>query len=262
MMSNGARIKLMKHFASSYSYIYNQALALHNKEYAEDSSTTFSWTKWCKQITQWKFDKDKQWLKIVPFNIIQQSIINLNCAFHKFFKKLTRYPRFKKKGHEGSFRMPNKFTVEQPIHPATNMAGLDMGIIRLATLSDGSIFEPVNSSRMNRIKLARYQRAMTRKVLRSNNWHKQRKKISRLMHRIANIIKDHLHKTTSSISKNHVIVVMEDLRVNKMRKSAKGIIENPGRNVKVKSGLNRSILDQAWYKFRRQLEYKLSWQRG
>ncbi|MCK4855804.1 MAG: transposase, partial [Bacteroidales bacterium] len=38
--------------------------------------------------------------------------------------------------------------------------------------------------------------------------------------------------------------------------------EDPGRNVKAKSGLNKSILDQGWYEFRRQLEYKLFWQGG
>ena len=42
-----------------------------------------------------------------------------------------------------------------------------------------------------------------------------------------------------------------------MSKSAKG-----GRNVKQKSGLNRSILDQSWSEFRRQLEYKLAWNGG
>jgi len=36
----------------------------------------------------------------------------------------------------------------------------------------------------------------------------------------------------------------------------------PGRNVKQKSGLNRSILDQAWGEFRRQLEYKQAWSGG
>ncbi|WP_139342682.1 transposase, partial [Shigella sonnei] len=33
----------------------------------------------------------------------------------------------------------------------------------------------------------------------------------------------------------------------------------PGRNVRAKSGLNRSILDQGWYEMHRQLEYKQLW---
>lgn len=34
------------------------------------------------------------------------------------------------------------------------------------------------------------------------------------------------------------------------------------KGVRAKSGLNRSILDQGWYEFRRQLEYKLAWKGG
>ena len=47
-----------------------------------------------------------------------------------------------------------------------------------------------------------------------------------------------------------------------MSKSARGSIETPGRNVSAKSGLNKSILDQGWHEFKRQLEYKLTWRGG
>jgi len=52
------------------------------------------------------------------------------------------------------------------------------------------------------------------------------------------------------------MIVIEDLKVGNMSRSAKGNVDNPGVSVKAKSGLNRSILDQGWYEFRRQLEYK------
>ena len=55
---------------------------------------------------------------------------------------------------------------------------------------------------------------------------------------------------------------VEDLRVRNMSKSAAGMIEAPWRNVKAKSGLNKAILDQGWFEFRRQLEYKLAWNGG
>ncbi len=47
-----------------------------------------------------------------------------------------------------------------------------------------------------------------------------------------------------------------------MSHSAKGTTEHPGKQVKAKSGLNKSILDQGWYELRRQLEYKSSWRGG
>ena len=47
-----------------------------------------------------------------------------------------------------------------------------------------------------------------------------------------------------------------------MSKSAAGTVSQPGRNVRAKSGLNRSILDQGWYEMRRQLAYKQLWRGG
>ncbi len=63
-------------------------------------------------------------------------------------------------------------------------------------------------------------------------------------------------------SKNHALVVIEDLKVRNMSRSASGTVEAPGKCVRAKSSLNKSILDQGWYEFRRQLAYKLAWLGG
>lgn len=152
--------------------------------------------------------------------------------------------------------------VEQPVHPATSIVGLDAGVTLFATLSDGTMFEPVNVFRKNAVKLAKYQRCLSRKTKFSNNWKKQKQKISRLHQRVAHARNDFLHKTSTAISKNHAMIVIEDLKVTNMSKSAAGTVEAPGRSVKAKSGLNKSILDQGWGKFRRQLEYKQAWRGG
>lgn len=152
--------------------------------------------------------------------------------------------------------------VEQPVHPSTTIVGLDAGVTLFATLSDGSMFEPVNAFGKNTVKLAKYQRGLSRKTKFSNNWKKQKQKITRLHQRIAHTRNDFLHKTSNIISKNHAMVVIEDLKVTNMSKSASGTIEAPGRCVKAKSGLNKSILDQGWGEFRRQLEYKQAWRGG
>ena len=47
-----------------------------------------------------------------------------------------------------------------------------------------------------------------------------------------------------------------------MSRSAKANIDEHSRNVKAKSGLNKSILDQEWGIFRAQLKYTLDWNRG
>ncbi|MEX6425434.1 RNA-guided endonuclease InsQ/TnpB family protein [Providencia manganoxydans] len=155
-----------------------------------------------------------------------------------------------------------EYEIADPVHNAESMVGLDAGVTKLATLSDGKIYPPVNSFKASQRKLATLQRQLSRKVKFSANWKKQKRKIQRLHSHIANIRKDYLHKTTTEISKNHAMIVIEDLKVSNMSKSAKGTAEQRGRNVRAKSGLNRSILDQGWYEMRRQLEYKQLWRGG
>jgi putative transposase len=151
--------------------------------------------------------------------------------------------------------------VEKPI-PKGGAVGIDMGIARFATLSDGTFYAPINSFKRHQIALRKAQQAMSRKVKFSKNWEKAKIRIQRIYTRIANIRRDFLHKTSTAISKSHAIVCIEDLQVQNMSKSAAGTVDAPGKNVRAKSGLNKSILDQGWYEFRRQLEYKLTWNGG
>ena len=143
--------------------------------------------------------------------------------------------------------------------PAPNggMVGIDMGITRFATLSDGSFVEPVSSFKRHQDALRKAQQALSRKVKFSRNWLKAKRKIQKLHHRIANVRRNFLHQTSSQISKNHAIVCIEDLQVKNMSSTAK-----KGRRSFSKTGLNRSILDQGWGEFRRQLDYKLAWNGG
>ena len=155
-----------------------------------------------------------------------------------------------------------EYEKEEAIPTAQSAVGIDMGIIRFATLSDGTYYEPVNSFKRHQAALRKAQQSMNRKEKFSNNWQKARTKVQKIHSRIADIRKDYLHKVSTAISKSHAMVCMEDLQVRNMSGSASGTRESPGRNVRAKSGLNKSILDQGWYEFRRQLEYKLTWNGG
>lgn len=140
--------------------------------------------------------------------------------------------------------------------------GIDLGIARFATLSNRDFFEPLNAFKTYKGKLAKLQQGLKNKTKFSQNWQKLKAKMARLHHKIANCRKDFLHQTSNHISKNHAMVYIEDLQVSNMSKSAKGTAETHGKNVKQKSGLNRAILDQSWFEFRRQLDYKTQWRGG
>jgi putative transposase len=152
--------------------------------------------------------------------------------------------------------------VEQPLPTTTSAIGIDVGIARFATMSDGSYIAPLNSFKKHEQRLARYQRRMSHKVKFSHNWKKAKAKVQKIHTSIANARKDFIHKATTTISKNHALVCIEDLQVRNMSRSSKGNREQHGRMVRQKSGLNRSILDQGWGEFRRQLDYKMLWSGG
>ena len=152
--------------------------------------------------------------------------------------------------------------VELPATQATTAIGIDLGIARFATLSDGSYIAPLNSFKSKAAKLAKYQRRMAHKQKFSNNWKKAKAKVQKIHAQIANARRDFLHKATTTISQNHAMVFIEDLQVQNMSKSAAGTAENHGKNVAQKSGLNKAILDQGWGEFRRQLDYKTAWNGG
>ena len=154
-----------------------------------------------------------------------------------------------------------EFEYEIPTHKGGEI-GIDMGVARFATLSNGEFFEPLNAFKTYKGKLAKLQKRLKNKVKFSQNWQKLKAKITKLHHKITNCRKDFLHKISTQISKNHAMIYIEDLQVSNMSKSAKGTVEAHGKNVKQKSGLNRSILDQSWFEFRRQLDYKTQWQGG
>ena len=152
--------------------------------------------------------------------------------------------------------------VPDPVHGSTKQVGGDRGINSFLALSDGTLIQPLNAFKSAARKLARMQRQLARKVKFSENWKKCKAIITRFHSKIAAMRKDFLQKLSTIIAKNHGLVVLEDLKIGNMTASATGSIEAPSRKVRQKSGLNRSILDQGWGEFARQLQYKLKWLGG
>ncbi|MGC8530256.1 MAG: RNA-guided endonuclease InsQ/TnpB family protein, partial [Leptospirillia bacterium] len=62
----------------------------------------------------------------------------------------------------------------------------------------------------------------------------------------------------SAVALTQAVVFVEDLKIRTMSRSARGWVESPGKNVRQKAGLNRSILSRGWGTFLTLLEYKLA----
>jgi putative transposase len=167
-----------------------------------------------------------------------------------------------RKGDRWFASIQTEIEVEQPIHPSKSSVGIDLGISRFATDTDGSFVEPLNALKRREYRLRRYQRRMARKKKFSKNWKKAKFLVQKQYQKVGDSRRDFLQKTSTSFSKNHAIIVLEDLKVSNMSASASGTLAKPGKHVRQKSGLNKAILDQGWAEFRRMLEYKQSWARG
>jgi len=167
-----------------------------------------------------------------------------------------------KRGNHWFISVQTEREVADPVHPSSSEVGVDMGVAKFAALSTGELVQPIDSFRRLEGQMRTAQRTMARKKKFSSNWKKQKAVISRLHIRIADARNDFLHKTSSAISKSHAVVYIEDLKVRNMSASARGSVQEPGRNVRSKAGLNKAILDQGWFEFRRQLTYKEQWRGG
>ena len=119
--------------------------------------------------------------------------------------------------------------------------GVDLGINRLATLSNGErIANPKHSNRRRR-ELAHQSRHLARKTKGSKRWEKQRLKVARVHARIADTREDYLHKVTTDLVRRFDLICMEDLNM-------RGLVKN--------HKLARSLCDASFGMFRSMLQYK------
>lgn len=112
--------------------------------------------------------------------------------------------------------------VEAPVPAASSAVGIDAGVVRFATLSDGNFIAPLASFKRHQTRLARYQRRMARKVKGSCNWKKAKRKVRRIHTEIAYCRADFLHKTSTLLSRIHALVVLEDLGLTTPRPEGRG----------------------------------------
>jgi putative transposase len=135
--------------------------------------------------------------------------------------------------------------------------GVDRGVANTLTLSTGERMSLPGSLEMIERRKRKAQHVLARRKRGSRRYAKQRHRLARLQARAARIRKDWLHRASLDLSSRFGVVAIETLHIGNMTASTRGTVEEPGRNVRAKAGLNRSILAQGWYALEAMLAYKL-----
>jgi putative transposase len=142
-------------------------------------------------------------------------------------------------------------------HQKTGTAvGIDVGVENLATLDTGEVFANTRPRNTRERQLRLAQRALARCKRNSRRRQHARRKLARIHQRIENTRTTHLHQVSANIANRFEVIVVEDLKLKNMTRSAKGTLANPGKNVAAKSGLNRSMLDASPGRLIDMLRYK------
>lgn len=145
----------------------------------------------------------------------------------------------------------------QPSQSQTDGIGIDLGIKDLAVCSDGIKYKNINKSSVIR-KLEKKRRRLQRKISRkyeigregnryrkTKNIIKAEKQLLKTIRRLTNIRRNYLHHVTSDIvNRKPRFIVLEDLNVSCMMKN---------------KHLTKSVQEQGFYEFKRQLQYKCEW---
>jgi len=140
--------------------------------------------------------------------------------------------------------------------PSNREIGVDVGVANLAVTSDGVFLENPRYGQRYRVRVERHQQALSRTKHGSKRRRKAIRVLARAKSREADARIDTAHKASRKLAECADVIVFEDLRIANMVRSAKGTIEEPGKNVAAKSGLNRVILDAAWRRLMDMTVYK------
>ena len=130
---------------------------------------------------------------------------------------------------------------QQPLFDDKQPIGIDVGINTLATCSNGDTYDNPRPLKRYERKLARANRALSRKIYLSKNWHKAKNVLSGIHYRIACIREDAHHQATTKIVRKANAIGIETLNIRGMLKNRK---------------LAKALSDSALSRFLTMLKYK------
>ena len=190
--------------------------------------------------------KNKQ--KINWIRLAEHGRVPTNCKYSN--------PRIKFDGLNWWITVGIEYS-DSGVTPNKDGVGIDLGIKDLAICSDENKYKNINKThgvKQLEKKKRRLQRSISRKYEKNKkgesycktcNIIRSEKKLLKITHRLTNIRQNYLHQITSEIIKREPsFICMEDLNV-------KGMMKN--------RHLSKAVQQQGFYEFRRQIEYKATW---
>jgi putative transposase len=148
--------------------------------------------------------------------------------------------------------------IPEPIPAPGNgeIVGIDRGVKVSAALSTGKRLVCPGLRADERARLNRLQRRLARAQKGSNRRKRVKTAIARIKIREGDRRKDWVEQVSTDLARRFDVIRVENLKVRTMTCSARGTIEQPGRNTRQKAGLNRGILASGWGRLVRRLEDK------
>ena len=128
-------------------------------------------------------------------------------------------------------------------HSVQKAVGIDVGLTRLAVLSDGTEIKNPRWTKQFEEKLAQANRKLSRKHRGSRNRFKCKEHLRRLYQRIVGKRKAYLHAVSGELVRRYDLIVYENLNVSEMGKG----------------DFAKSIMDAAWGELIWQISYKAEW---
>ena len=145
-------------------------------------------------------------------------------------------------------------TKVQPLPKTGKQVGFDLGLIDLLIGSDGTRFERPKFNYINKDKLAKEQRKLSKmrtKLERAKlnldeckNYQKQKHKVSKLFEHVANCAKDFNHKLSRKLVEEYDFLAFENLNVEGMKKN---------------HHVAYAISDVRWSQLLNFIQYKCNW---
>ena len=126
---------------------------------------------------------------------------------------------------------------QQPLRDAL---GVDLGVVNAAGTSDGMLYRFTDND-ADYEDIAESQRRDSRKRRGSVAWRMEKKAQRRMWRKVTGLRQNESRHLALHLAESCSMLVLEDLKIENMRRSARGTISNPGRNVKAKRKLNNRL---------------------